>query len=128
MDQETKRVGRKAGQGMNWCRLSTRMAIYARDHFCCVYCGAVAEQRGTGLTLDHITACEMGGTNKATNLVTACGSCNSGKCDLSLKAFLARLRKKGVDTAKISARVRRQAAKKLDRAMGLALATARKVK
>ena len=120
----TKRA-RNPEQGMNWCRLSTRLAIYHRDGFCCVYCGAQGEQRGTGLTLDHVLACEMGGTNDPANLVTCCGSCNSAKQALSMRGWLGRLRKRGADATKIGARVRRQTKRPLDRAEGRRLAALR---
>lgn len=41
-------------QGMNWIRLSTRMAIYHRDGFVCAYCGEGAEE--TGRRIRRLTA------------------------------------------------------------------------
>jgi 5-methylcytosine-specific restriction endonuclease McrA len=117
---------RKRGQGMNWCRLSTRMAIYSRDGFACVYCGSGAELDGRGLTLDHVTAVELGGDNSPENLVSACLSCNSAKKDLPTRAWFARLRDRGVDTAKVGARVRRLTARKLDRSEGIRLSALRR--
>lgn len=115
---------RNPEQGMNWCRLSTRMAIYHRDGFCCVYCGTGSED-GRGLTLDHLLACELGGTNDATNLVTCCRSCNSAKGALTMRSWLRRLADGGVDAAQLRRRVARQSKRPLDRAEGRRLAALR---
>lgn len=64
-------AGRIAGQGSRWIQPSTRLAIYHRDGFACVYCGHGAED-GAVLSLDHVLACELGGSNEPTNLVTSC--------------------------------------------------------
>jgi 5-methylcytosine-specific restriction endonuclease McrA len=116
---------RKPGQGSKWCRPSTRLALYARDGFCCVYCGASADE-GAQLTLDHVLACELGGSNDAANLVTACLSCNSAKRDRTMREWYAALRDTGVDTNAIGARVRRQTKKNIDRKLGRELLAARK--
>ena len=120
---------RKVGQGSKWCRPSTRQALYHRDGFRCVCCGANAED-GAVLTLDHIVACENGGTNDPTNLVTMCLSCNSAKRDLSQRGWARYLREvKGWDAAQTTAycrRVRRQVARPLNRAEGRRLASLRK--
>ncbi len=121
-----RRGSRKAGQGSKWCRKSTRMALYDRDGFACVYCGRGAEE-GEMLTLDHVVACEVGGTNEPGNLVTCCQRCNSRKRDLSVRSWFAELRADGVDTRKVGRRVRARLAKALDRAKGRALAKSRKV-
>lgn len=117
--------GRKAGQGSKWCRKTTRLALYHRDGFACVYCLAVAED-GSYLTLDHIKPCELGGTNAPSNLVTCCLSCNSAKQDATTREWFTALRDRGVDTTLIASRIRRQTARKLDRAMGRQLLAARK--
>lgn len=93
---------REKKQGMNWCFPTTRLAIYHRDGFRCAYCGATLEG-GATLTLDHLTAVNRGGTNKATNLITACLSCNSAKQDRLLSSF-------GEDNAR---RIRNQARRSL---------------
>ena len=108
-------TGRRiAGQGSNWIRRTTRIAIYARDGWACVYCGARAEDDAT-LTLDHVLACELGGTNAPGNLVTCCLSCNSAKQHRSNRDWFAMLRDRGVDTRGLAERVRRHCARKLDR-------------
>lgn len=113
-------AGRIKGQGSKWCRPSTRIAIYLRDGFACAYCGQSAED-GAKLTLDHVVACELGGDNAPTNLVTACLSCNSSKRDMTTREWFARLRDDGVDTGKLGPKIRRQTSKKLDRATALEL-------
>lgn len=121
---KTTKTARK-WNGSKWCRPSTRQAIYDRDGFCCAYCGAAAEE-GAALTLDHVLAVELGGTNAPTNLVTACLSCNSAKQDKTTREWFAFLRDAGVDTAKVGPRIRRLTAKALDREAGRALVAARK--
>lgn len=121
----TTKKARNGEQGMNWCRLSTRLAIYHRDGFACVYCGTGAEGIGHGITLDHVVANELGGSNDPSNLVTCCRSCNSSKQDLPQRKWLANLRKRGMDAATIGARVRRQVKRPLDRAEGRRLAALR---
>ena len=58
-------------QVKRWIRDTTRLAIYMRDHGRCVYCGSQAK-----LSLDHLSPVSKGGSNKPTNLVTACMECN----------------------------------------------------
>ena len=75
----------KTWQGMNWCRKSTRYAIYLRDGFACVYCGQTAED--SRLSLDHLLPHHHGGGNEPTNLVTACSHCNSSRQDRTLEVW-----------------------------------------
>ena len=49
----------------------------------CVYCGKTGRQ-----TIDHIIPISRGGNGDWGNLAAACLSCNSGKADRSLLAFL----------------------------------------
>jgi len=58
-------------------------AIYARDGYRCVYCGAQED-----LTLDHIVPLSKGGTHSEDNLVVACRSCNASKGNRSLLEWL----------------------------------------
>jgi hypothetical protein len=101
----TTRQGRIAGQGSNWIRKDKRLAIYLRDGLCCAYCGDTLET-GADLTLDHVLACELGGTNGHTNLVTCCLSCNSSKRDLAMADWFTILRDRGVDTRDLGAHIR----------------------
>lgn len=105
-------ASRKAGQGSKWIRPNKRLAIYLRDGLCCAYCGSTVED-GATLTLDHVLACELGGDNHESNLVTACLSCNSAKRDLPLRAWYTHLRDEGVDTSSIGRRIRRLTRKSL---------------
>ncbi len=73
----SKRLGRVAKQ------------IALRDGHACVYCGATAASSGAHLHLDHLTPRSLGGADVATNLVTACRSCNSRRQALSLSAWAA---------------------------------------
>jgi HNH endonuclease len=57
-------------------------AIFERDHFRCVYCGASpSTDSEVSLTVDHIIPVNGGGSDRADNLVTCCESCNSQKQD-----------------------------------------------
>jgi hypothetical protein len=64
---------------------STRWTVYARDGFCCRYCGAQAGQEGVELAIDHAVSLAEGGDERIDNLVTSCRSCNAGKGARSLK-------------------------------------------
>jgi len=103
--------------GSNWIRKEKRHALYARDGYACVYCGSKHN-----LTLDHVVAAEHGGTNDASNLVTACRSCNSRKGASCLRTF-ARLvaSESGVTTRSITNRVRKQLRARFDVALARAL-------
>lgn len=83
------------GQGMNWIRQSTRLAIYLRDGCACAYCGRGIE-RGISLTLDHLHPHSLGGGNRVTNLVTACKPCNSSRGDRPITAFVAPAKRRHV--------------------------------
>lgn len=119
-------MARTRGQGSKWIRKSTRYAIYHRDGFSCVYCAACADD-GVTLTLDHVVACELGGDNDPSNLVTACLSCNSAKQDATTREWFAVLRDRGIDTSRIGARIRRLVAKDIDRAEGRRIEATRKL-
>lgn len=54
-----------------------RFQVLRRDQYRCHYCGATAAE--AKLTVDHVTAVALGGTDTADNLVTACEPCNGGK-------------------------------------------------
>jgi len=120
----SKNPNRGRNGSTSWIRKSTRFAIYHRDGWRCVLCTrAVAP--GTA-TLDHIRPESRGGTHAPTNLITACGKCNSSRRATPLRTYL---RKLGWDTfpfrvesyAKgIAARARQE----LERDVGRALAAA----
>ena len=83
------------GHGSKWIKPAKRLAIYLRDDFACVYCGASGRPRsaenprgGALLSLDHLHPRELGGGNEAENLVTACASCNSARKATPLAEFV----------------------------------------
>lgn len=113
-------------QGSNWCRRSTREAIYIRDGHACVYCGA--HRIEVTLTLDHVVPVERGGRNHHSNLVTACLSCNSARKGLTMRQWFARLRDAGIDTARVGRRMRRLRGRGIDRDAGRRAAEARRAR
>lgn len=76
-----------------------RIRILERDHYTCVYCGRRPPE--VALEVDHVLARANGGTDDATNLVTACRDCNNGK-----RAGLISL-PEGVNPAAIPTRLQR---------------------
>ncbi len=59
---------------------SLRYDIMKRDNFCCVLCGASAND-GVKLHVDHILPVSKGGLTEESNLRTLCEDCNLGKRD-----------------------------------------------
>ena len=57
--------------------LKRRFAVLKRDNFTCQYCGRKAPD--VQLEVDHIIPKSYGGSDKRTNLITACYECNIGK-------------------------------------------------
>ena len=102
--------------GAKWIRPKKRLAIYDRDGHACVYCGRFSYS-ATGesclLTLDHLQPRELGGSNEASNLVTACFSCNSARQNKSIRTWFKELRARGVNTDSIGRRIRRLVRKPL---------------
>jgi 5-methylcytosine-specific restriction endonuclease McrA len=91
----------------SWIRQDKRQAIYLRDGYACVFCGAAVDDPGTTLTLDHLQARNLGGGNEATNLVTCCLSCNSSKQDLPMREWMRVLADRGVDVTELPKKIRR---------------------
>ena len=56
-------------------RKISRRALFARDNWCCVYCGT----SGGRLTLDHVVPRSRGGDSVWENVVTSCAPCNLRK-------------------------------------------------
>ncbi len=65
----------------------SRDAVFARDRWCCVYCGA--EGTPETLSVDHVQPRRRGGDRSAGNVVTACAPCNARKADRRHTEFLA---------------------------------------
>lgn len=63
----------KSDSFRSWAEL--REAVFARDGYCCVYCGA----GGAGLHCDHVTPRIQGGADTFENLATSCAPCNLSK-------------------------------------------------
>ncbi len=61
-----------------------RAYVLARDNYACVYC----DKKGVPFNLDHVAPRSKGGSNRVSNLVCACISCNIAKDNLSLSDFL----------------------------------------
>ena len=76
-----------------WITTKRRHAIYRRDDFTCAYCGRRYKAHQSRLTLDHIQPRAKGGSNKSTNLVTCCDTCNTTKGAKTLNQFIKWLQK-----------------------------------
>jgi hypothetical protein len=63
--------------GTKWIRPEKRIRIYARDGWRCLWCGRARHELDEPLTLDHFLSRDAGGSNDASNLLTACFPCNS---------------------------------------------------
>lgn len=69
-------------------RKTTRLAIYLRDSFRCVYCCRDLHSAApSDITLDHVRANADGGATAPANLVTACRACNCSRQDKPLARF-----------------------------------------
>ena len=88
IDRHSKSNGQ--GHGSHWLRPSKRLAIYLRDGLACCYCCEAVED-DVKLTLDHLVPHSKGGTNEASNLVTACLRCNAGRGARSWRVFAGRV-------------------------------------
>ncbi len=58
---------------------STRVSVFHRDKYKCVFCGHSSQQ--VALQIDHIIPFSQGGSNQIDNLQTLCVDCNQGKSD-----------------------------------------------
>lgn len=72
-----------------------RLNVFYRDNFQCQYCGGHFKRKE--LTLDHVHPKSKGGKTEWTNIVSACGPCNSKKADKVLKDSKMKLLKKPVE-------------------------------
>lgn len=82
-ETQRKRASAKArgvNTRSNWIQPWRRLAVYIRDEFACAYCGtALNDAKPADITLDHLVCQINGGSHDASNLVTACRSCNSAR-------------------------------------------------
>lgn len=75
-----ERHNSRPGRTSSWIRRDKRLAIYLRDGIACVYCGTdLRDARPHDMGLDHLQPRCKGGSNEASNLVTACRTCNSSR-------------------------------------------------
>ncbi len=72
----TRDLGGNWGHGGHWIRTAKRHRIYARDGYRCIWCDCGVTAGGNA-SLDHVICRARGGTHQASNLVTACVSCNA---------------------------------------------------
>jgi hypothetical protein len=87
-EERMEERSRRGNRTSKWIRADLRLAIYLRDDFRCLYCGAdLRDADPRDVTLDHVKAHIDGGTNKPSNLVTACLSCNCSKKDTPVALF-----------------------------------------
>jgi 5-methylcytosine-specific restriction endonuclease McrA len=62
-----------------------RLKIFARDGFCCTYCGGIEGP----FECDHVVPTSRGGSNDESNLTTACKPCNASKRDRLVEEWMA---------------------------------------
>lgn len=103
---------KRPGRSSRWCPPATRLAIYRRDSFTCVYCLTNHAHSPLGtLSLDHIRPRSKGGTHAPTNLITACIPCNRARNNTALTRYasvesvslIAKLRRRKLDIPAASA-------------------------
>lgn len=99
---------RKRGHSSGWIRKAKRRAVYARDRHRCVYCNRSVPE--SERTLDHVRARSNGGSNAASNLVTACLGCNSSKQGKPLRQWCSEV---GFDVGAIRRRIKNAVRRKL---------------
>jgi hypothetical protein len=59
--------------------MKTRVMVFSKDGYRCVFCGRNPREDNIKLVIDHVTPVEYRGTNDILNLQTLCTDCNSGK-------------------------------------------------
>jgi 5-methylcytosine-specific restriction endonuclease McrA len=80
-------------------RQVTNTFLFARDDYCCQYCGRHrSELKGRQfLTRDHVLPVSRGGQNSWENVVTSCSACNNRKGDRLPREAGLRLRSEPVE-------------------------------
>ena len=82
-DAEVSGKDYQQGELAGW---QLRSYVFHRDGRRCTYCGTAKAER---YELDHIIPRSRGGTNRVSNLVVSCQSCNITKGNMSIEDFLA---------------------------------------
>lgn len=109
---------RKAGaRSSAWIRPRKRYAVYARDGFTCVWCGASV---GDDPTLDHLfpRSHRLWENNDVRFIVTSCRSCNLSRKATRVSIYLRHLKRQGRDILAILFRLQRARYVPINRAMG----------
>jgi 5-methylcytosine-specific restriction endonuclease McrA len=71
-----------------WIRPDKRLAIYLRDRFRCLVCGAnLHHVSANWITLDHVVTQSEEKNNESRNLFTCCKGCNCSRQDKPLEEF-----------------------------------------
>lgn len=124
----------RSSRSSRWLWRPTRLGIYARDRFDCVYCrGVFPPWPHTTLTVDHVHCRVEGaqvdasgkpklGKRVTENLVTACAECNYAKQDKTLDDWLAELHARGFVRRRVKQRIDNALATPVDRKLGAELA------
>ena len=82
-DAEVSGKDYQQGELAGW---QVRSYVFHRDGRKCAYCGTARAER---YELDHIVPSSRGGTNRVSNLLVACQSCNIAKGNMLVEEFLA---------------------------------------
>ena len=70
-------------------QLYSKRGIFARDGYCCQYCGTVS----TSMTVDHVVPVSRGGETSWLNCVCACHACNNKKKNYTIEESGMKLRR-----------------------------------
>lgn len=72
-------------------RLRVATGVYARDCWCCLWCGKSLQQslkdEGNPLVLDYAIPPSRGGTNHPSNLLTCCVRCKTVRRGRAMRVF-----------------------------------------
>lgn len=102
--------------GYDWIWRPTRFAVFERDAWTCLCCGARVSWTGNrkGPTLDHVVPLSAGGSNDPSNLVTLCRGCNTAKGARDSDEWRMSVVVLGVDPEAYRARVKAALARPID--------------
>ena len=110
----------KRWRSSKWIQPDLREAIYIRDGYTCMWCGATGTQMLH--TLDHLYPAGPDGTedNRPSSLVLACLTCNSHRGKKSLAEWLLVLAQRGKSITLVLAELVRRTTAAVDREAGKA--------